>query len=57
MARLLRDFNPEEESMERLHMNYLRDLIHRLRAGEKERRIAHDLGISRTTVRRYHDLA
>ena len=43
--------------MERLHMNYLRDLIHRLRAGEKERRIAHDLGISRTTVRRYHELA
>jgi transposase len=38
-------------------MNYLRDLIHRLRAGESERRIASDLGVSRMTVRRYHDLA
>lgn len=43
--------------MERLHMNYLRDLIHRLRAGESERRIARDLGISRITVHRYHELA
>jgi hypothetical protein len=43
--------------MERLHMNYLRDLIHRLRCGESERRIAQDLGISRTTVRRYRQLA
>ena len=38
-------------------MNYLRDLIHRLRAGESERRIAQDLRISRITVHRYHDLA
>ena len=43
--------------MERLHMNYLRDLIHRLRVGESERRIACDLRISRTTVRRYRELA
>lgn len=43
--------------VERLHMNYLRDLIHRLRAGESERRIAQDLRISRITVHRYHDLA
>ena len=43
--------------MERLHMNYLRDLIHRLRANESERRIAHDLRISRTTVRRYREVA
>lgn len=43
--------------MERLHMNYLRDLIHRLRANESERRIAHDLQISRTTVRHYHEVA
>jgi len=43
--------------MERLHMNYLRDLIHRLRAGESERRIARDLRISRITVRRYRELA
>jgi transposase len=43
--------------MERLHMNYVRDLIHRLRAGESERRIARDLGISRPTVHKYHQLA
>jgi transposase len=40
--------------MERLHMNYLRDLIHRLRSGETERRIAHDLGVSRPTIHKYH---
>lgn len=38
-------------------MNYLRDLIHRLRVGESERRIARDLRISRITVHRYHGLA
>ena len=38
-------------------MNYLRDLIYRLRAGESERRIAADLGISRPTVAKYHALA
>ncbi len=38
-------------------MNYWRDLIHRLRSGESERRIAQDLHISRTTVRKYHQLA
>ena len=43
--------------MERLHMNQLRDLIHRLRAGESERRIAQDLQISRPTVHKYHVLA
>ena len=43
--------------MERLHMNHLRDLIHRLRAGESERRIAQDLQISRPTVHKYHVLA
>lgn len=43
--------------MERLHMNYVRDLIHRLRAEESERRIAQDLRVSRTTVRRYRQLA
>ena len=37
--------------MEHLHMNRLRDLIHRLRAGESERRIARDMSLSRTTVR------
>ena len=43
--------------MERLHMNRLRDLMSRLRSGESERRIARDLGISRTTVRKYRELA
>jgi len=43
--------------MEHLHMNHIRDLIHRLRAGESERRIASDMGISRPTVRKYHKLA
>jgi DNA-binding CsgD family transcriptional regulator len=38
-------------------MNYLRDLIYRLRAGESERRIAADLGLSRPTVHKYHLLA
>lgn len=43
--------------MERLHMNYVRDLVHRLRAGDSERRIAKDLGISRPTVHRYYEFA
>jgi transposase len=43
--------------MERLHMNHLRDLIHRLRSGESERRIAKDLNISRPTVRKYREMA
>ena len=43
--------------VERLHMNYLRDLIYRLRVGESERRIAADLGISRPTVAKYHAMA
>lgn len=34
-------------------MNYLRDLIYRLRAGESERRIAQDLKVSRPTVHKY----
>jgi transposase len=38
-------------------MNYLRDLIHRLRSGESERRIARDLAISRVTVHKYHQTA
>lgn len=38
-------------------MNYLRDLIHRLRAGQSERGISRDLMISRMTVHRYHELA
>ena len=57
VATLLRDFHSEEHSIERLNMNSLRDLIHRLRANESERRIARDLRISRTTVRHYHQIA
>lgn len=38
-------------------MNYLRDMIHRLRSGDSERRIARDLGISRDAVHKYHVLA
>jgi len=43
--------------MERLHMNYIRDLIHRVRSGESDRRIARDLRVSRVTVRRYRKWA
>ena len=38
-------------------MHYLRDLIYRLRAGESERQIARDLGLSRGVVRKYHGWA
>ena len=34
-------------------MNYLHDLINRLRAGDSERRIAQDLRVSRPTVHKY----
>jgi transposase len=43
--------------MEPLHMNRLCDLLNRLRSGESERRIARDMGISRTTVRKYRERA
>lgn len=43
--------------MERLHMNYLRDVIHRLRCGESQRRIARDTGLSRPTIQKYGALA
>jgi transposase len=43
--------------MEQLHMNHWRDLIHRLRAGDSERQIARDAGLSRTTVHKYRALA
>ena len=43
--------------MERLHMNYLRDIIRRLQMGESERRIARDLDVSRPTVHKYRLLA
>jgi len=39
--------------MERTHMNHVRELIYRFRAGESQRRIAKDLSMSRTTVSKY----
>ena len=39
--------------MERVHVNHLRELIYRLRAGESQRCIARDLRLSRTTVSKY----
>jgi transposase len=38
-------------------MHYLRDLIHRLRAGASQRAVARDLGLSRVTVQKYARLA
>ena len=38
-------------------MNYLRELIHRLRLGQSDRAISRDLHLSRVTVRKYRQLA
>ncbi len=38
-------------------MNYLRDLVYRLRQGESGRQIAADLRLSRNTVQKYRELA
>ncbi len=43
--------------MERLHVHYLRELVHRLRAGASQRAIARDLELARETVRKYAQLA
>ena len=43
--------------MERLHVNYLRELIRRIRLGQSDRTIARDLNISRVTARKYRELA
>lgn len=43
--------------MERLHMNYIRDVLRRLRTHQSERRIAKDLRISRVTVHKYRETA
>ena len=43
--------------MERIHMNHLRDLIQRFNAGESERRIAQDMGLSRPTIHKYYLMA
>ena len=39
--------------MERIHMNIYTEIIYRFRAGESERSISRDLGISRPTVHKY----
>ncbi len=39
--------------MERIHMNYLKDLLHRIRSGESDRCIAWDMKILCTTVCKY----
>jgi transposase len=38
-------------------MNRIHDLVHRLRCGQSERRIARDLGLSRITIHKYRALA
>jgi transposase len=38
-------------------MNHIQDIIQRLQLGESERRIAQDMGISRATVHKYHEIA
>jgi len=43
--------------MERLHVNNMRELIHRLRLGQSERAVARDLHLGRVTVHKYHELA
>jgi len=43
--------------VERLHVHYLRELVHRLRAGASQRQIAHDLCLARMTVQKYAQLA
>ncbi len=39
--------------MERIHMNHIRDIIHRLQQGESERQICRDTHISRPTIHKY----
>lgn len=46
-----------EAQVERLHVNYIRELVHRLRLGQSDRAVARDLNISRITVRKYRELA
>ena len=47
----------EENLVERLHMHLLRDIVYRLKAGQSQREVARDLGLSRGTVRKYRALA
>ena len=43
--------------VERLHLNYQREIIHRLRMGLNDRAIARDMHIDRRTVHKYRELA
>lgn len=43
--------------MERLIVQQVQEIIHRLRQGQRERSIARDLGCARETVRRYRRFA
>jgi len=43
--------------MERIHMNIYKEIIYRTRAGESERSIARDMGISRPTIHKYKEKA
>lgn len=43
--------------MERIHVNYIKDILYRLRSGQSERAVARDLAISRPTVHKYKVLA
>lgn len=43
--------------MERLNLNYIADIVYRLRQGQSERAITIDTDHSRHTIRRYHALA
>lgn len=56
VAILLRKRFPEE-GMERLHMNQIREIIHRLQQGQSGRQIAKDLKVSRHTITKYHQMA
>jgi hypothetical protein len=47
------DLEEDNTPMERLPMNYIRDLINHLRAGDSERRVARELELSRPTVHKY----
>ena len=39
--------------MERIHMNHIRDIIHRLQQGQSERQICRDTRLSRPTIHKY----
>lgn len=43
--------------MERLHVNNIRDIIHRLQQGQSKRQIAKDLRVSRHTAHKYRQMA